>query len=438
MTDNPVRPPLVAAPPALERFVRADRAELLSLLDKLFERIRGLDHVLHVFEPGSPVREKVMAQARALLDRFPDPDVRPPLFGVPVGVKDIFRQQGEAIRCGSLLPPDVFFGPEAEAVTRLRQAGAIIMGRTATTELAYFEPAATCNPHDPERTPGGSSSGSAAGVAAGFFPLALGTQTAGSVIRPASYCGIAGFKPSFGRLPAEGVVYFARSLDQVGIFCATAAEAARAMAALDPEWRPVPAPRKLRLGLPVGPYLEQAAVACLGRLLAELARDSGRSGGRGLPAVPFEVVEVPCLEDIAEITVRHETLMAGEVAREQAACFTRYQRLYRPRTAAIIERGLCVSEAEMERSRASCRELRERLHGLMDEHGIDAFVCPATLGEADMGLSSTGSPAMNLPWSHAGLPALTVPLTEGPSGLPLGLQVVGRFGADEALLAAWA
>lgn len=423
---------LTALPPSFDSFTQADEPGLHGLYDGLFQRIEALDRELRVFEAGSPDRKKVDAQITRLFADHPKGATRPPLFGLPVGVKDIYRLKGEPTRCGALLPPDLFAGEDAALVTRLRQAGAVVLGRTATTEFAYFEPAATSNPHNPGHTPGGSSSGSAAGVAAGFFPLALGTQTVGSVIRPAAYCGVTGFKPSYGRLPAEGLVFFSRSVDHAGIFCSSPGDAARVMAAVDPTWEAVAAPLRLRLGVPTGPYLDQAAPDALRRfreLMPGLAESSGKMG------VAVEIVDTPCLPDIAKIAATHGALISRELAAEHAAWFQRYEALYRPRTAGLIRQGRELGDEVLVEGRDSCARLREELQRIMDDMGLDAWVCPAAVGEADKGLLGTGSPAMNLPWTHAGLPALTLPAGRGSQGLPLGLQLIGRFSADPFLLA---
>jgi len=423
--------PSLPTPLSLDVFTRAAPADLMARYEALLGRIAGQDPALNVFEHGSPDAERVMARVRELCALHPDPADRPPLFGVPVGVKDIFRIAGEAIRCGALLPPRLFAGPEAELVSRLRRAGAVILGRTVTTEFAYFEPGPTCNPHAPDRTPGGSSSGSAAGVAAGFFPLALGTQTVGSVIRPAAYCGVTGFKPSHGRLPVEGLVFFSRSVDHAGLFCASPEDAALTMAAVADAWTPAPAPQRPRLGVPSGPYLDQTSPEALQAFSAALAA-LGRANG---DAPALTVRDAPCLDDIAAIAARHGDLIAREFHGEHAAWFERYEALYRPRTAALLRQGRGLSGEVLAEGRASCADLRARLHAAMDAAGIDAWVCPSALGEADKGLLGTGSPAMNLPWTHAGLPALSIPAGTGPCGLPLGLQLVGRFGRDPELLA---
>lgn len=424
-------PEFVAAPPALDAFVHADEPKLFRLYEALFSRIEQLELELRCFAPGSLDENRVFRELRALLEEYPDPENRPPLFGVPVGVKDIFRVAGQYIRCGSLVPPDVFHGDEAACVTALKNAGAVVMGLTVTAEFAFFEPGPTANPHDLGRTPGGSSSGSAAGVAAGFFPLSLGTQTVGSVIRPAGYCGVVGFKPSQGRIPAEGVVFFSRSADQVGFFYAEPKDIDTVMAASFGPWRRAKTPETLRLGLPLGPYLDQAEPDTLERLQAFLSGIGEQSG------VKVELVDVNCLADIADITARHMDLISGEVCREHQRMdwFQRFAPLYRPRTAAIIENGLKIHDDRLEEGRNSMHELRRRLERLMIELNINAWAAPAAMGEAPEGLAATGAPAMNLPWTHAGLPIVSLPAGTGPNGMPLGLQFIGRFGQDEALVA---
>jgi len=402
------------------------KRELRKLVESRLDFLRSVDRRLHVLA-GPVDADAVRLQVDDLFERFPDPDRRPPLFGVPVGIKDIIRVEGVSIRCGSLLPPVLFEGPEAQCVRMLREAGAVIFAQTATTEFAYFEPAATRNPHNPGHTPGGSSSGSAAGVAAGAFPLALGTQTAGSVIRPASFCGVVGVKPSLGRIPTDGIVYFSRSVDHVGFFCRRVAEVSPVMRAFDPGWELPAKPGRLKAGVPDGPYLEQVPGDGLERFRKVLAL---------LEAGGIEIEWVGCLKDYGEIAARHRELMAAEFAAEQKGLFPEYEHLYRPGTAEIIRRGWSIPRERVIEARQSCGDLRRRLDALMREHGLDLWLSPSTLGEAPAGFGSTGSPAMNIPWTHAGVPVISLPCGCGPRGLPLGLQCAGRYGEDNRLAVA--
>jgi Asp-tRNA(Asn)/Glu-tRNA(Gln) amidotransferase A subunit family amidase len=402
----------------------ASQGALQSLVHEHMRLARSVDSTLHILAARID-EQAVQRRVEELFTQYPDPAHRPPLFGVPVGVKDIFRVDGASIRCGSLLPPVFFGGDEARCVRMLRDAGAIIFAQTATTEFAYFEAAATRNPHNPAHTPGGSSSGSAAGVAAGLFPLALGTQTVGSIVRPAAFCGVVGMKPSFGKIPTAGVVYFSPTVDHVGFFCRQVADIPAVMAAFEPHWTTKGNPERSRLGMPVGKYLDQLPGETMEWFEGIVAL---------LEAEGFEVVRTPCLDDIEEIAARHGDLIAAEFAREQEAWFTDYAHLYRPATRGIILKGRTITETRLAETHESCAALRRELGAVMDGHGLDLWICPSTLGEAPAGLGGTGSPAMNLPWTHAGLPVISLPCGRGGRGLPLGLQCIGRFGEDARLV----
>ena len=199
--------PLAATAAAL----RSGSLDLDAHIDAICDQIDAVEPQVQALLPEEGRRARLHRDADALLARHPQPAQRPPLFGALVGVKDIIHVDGYVTRAGAAVPPELFAGEEAAVVGLLRAAGALILGKTVTTEFAYFEPGPTHNPHNLAHTPGGSSSGSAAAVAAGFCELALGTQTIGSVIRPAAFCGIAGYKPTLGRIPTAGLVYFSRT-----------------------------------------------------------------------------------------------------------------------------------------------------------------------------------------------------------------------------------
>lgn len=352
-----------------------------------------------------------------------------PLRGAALGVKDIFHVDGLPTRAGSRLPPEELAGEEAESVRRLRDAGAVVLGKTVTTEFAYFEPGPTRNPRAPGRTPGGSSSGSAAAVAAGLCPLALGTQTIGSICRPAAYCGIVGFKATYDRVSRDGVIPLAPSLDHVGVLAADVAWARWAAAVLCDGWRegvePSGAPT---LAVPVGPFLELAEPA---------ARHHLRAVQRRLAAAGFAVREVPALLDHDDIATRHRALMAAEAARVHERWYGAHRDLYREKTAELIERGRRVGADEEEAGLAGRARLRHELETTMSNRGVDLWLSPAATGPPPLGLASTGDPAMNLPWTHAGLPTVALPAGTAGDGLPLAVQLTGRSGADEEVLA-WA
>jgi Asp-tRNA(Asn)/Glu-tRNA(Gln) amidotransferase A subunit family amidase len=397
------------------------------------DRIEQADGELHAFvdEPGRA--ERVRAELDALTRRWPDPDQRPPLYGVALGVKDVFRADGLPTRAGSTLPAEVFAGPEATAVTRLRAAGVVVAGKTVTAEFAYFAPGPTRNPHHPEHTPGGSSSGSAAAVAAGLVPLALGTQTVGSVVRPAAYCGCIGFKPTYGRVPCDGVIANAPTFDTVGLFAADLPLATEAAAALHYGWASAATVDRPVLGVPTGPYLEQADIGACGEFAAQIT---------ALRAAGYQVREVMALDDIAEVNRRQVTVNLVELARTHEPWFDRYAGHYRPQTAAAIRAGRSIDAASYTAALDGVHAFRRFMPNLMTDAGIDIWICPSATGPAPHGLDTTGSPAMSVPWTQAGLPALSLPAGAvardlGGPALPVGLQCVGRPGADEQLLA-WA
>lgn len=396
-----------------------------SYLEALERRTEEREPQVQALIPEPGRFERLRRDARALEARFPDRRARPALFGIPVGIKDIFRADGFATGAGSRLPHETFAGSQSKAVTRLVEAGALILGKTVSTEFAYFAPGATTNPHDVTRTPGGSSSGSAAAVAAGECPLTLGTQTIGSISRPASYCGVVGYKPSYDRISRDGVIPLSRSLDHVGPFAREVAGVRTAAAILCDEWQAVGESAQPRLGVPVGTYLEQA-------------EESGQALFAGicerLSEAGYEIVHVDAFPEFETLVARHEALVAAEAAEVHGDWLERFGELYHSRTVALIERGREVSETELAAARAGRQALRRELMVLMAERGIDLWISPAARGVAPLGLDSTGSPVMNLPWTHAGLPTVSVPAAVNAEGLPFGLQIAGSYWRDELLL----
>lgn len=415
--------------------LRDGRLSLIDYLDTLEAHINGREPEVLALLPEADRFGRLRQEAADLLAQYPDPTTRPPLFGVPVGVKDIFRVDGFATRAGSRLPPAVLAGEEATSVSALRAAGALILGKTVTTEFAYFAPGPTRHPISEalgeDYTPGGSSSGSAAAVAAGFCPLTLGTQTIGSVIRPAAFCGVVGFKPSLGRIPTTGVIPLSPSVDHVGFFTPTVADAALVAPHLCAGWQPHSPLSTLHsplvLGIPEGRYLERTSAEGLTHFRATCER---------LAEAGYTVRSVHAMPDFADIVERHNRLVAADAAQVHQQWFAEFGELYHERTADLIRRGQKVAADDLETARDGRFWLRQQLTDLMDEHGIDLWLSPAAPGPAPKGLDKTGDPVMNLPWTHAGLPAVTIPDGSSDNGLPLGLQVVGRFAADEYLLVA--
>jgi Asp-tRNA(Asn)/Glu-tRNA(Gln) amidotransferase A subunit family amidase len=407
--------------------LRTGQVDLLAHVDEMCDRLDKMDPQIEAMLPEPDRRNRVRSEAKALQERYPDAKNRPPLYGALVAVKDIFHVSGFVTRAGSVIPPELFAGPEAACVRSLRAAGALVLGKSVTTEFAYFEPGPTRNPHNLSHTPGGSSSGSAAAVAAGLCVLSLGTQTIGSIIRPATFCGVIGFKPTLGRVPTEGLVYFSRSLDQVGFFTQDMAGIELASSVLCGQWKPVPVPATLPvLGVPAGPYLQQAEAEAMEGFKQHLSK---------LENAGCRVIEVPALNRVAELNTLHRRLVFAEFAREHAEIYARHAPLYRKRTAEIIEIGKSVSDQELASLKANCVALRKELETSMIQAGIDLWVTPSALGPAPEGIHATGDPNMNLPWTHAGMPAITLPAGKAKNGLPLGVLFVAPFCSDEKLLA---
>ncbi|MFC7098839.1 amidase [Halobaculum marinum] len=391
------------------------------------DRIDERDGAVHAWVDDGKSRAWLTAEADAMERRHPDAAERPPLFGVPVGVKDIFHVDGLPTRAGSSLPPGELAGPEATAVRRLASAGALVAGKTHTTEFAYFEPGPTRNPHDLDHTPGGSSSGSAAAVANGTTPLALGSQTVGSVIRPAAFCGVVGYKPTFGRIPTDGVIPLSTSVDHVGFFTRDVAGARLAASVLLDGWDDDgtdSAAARPTLGVPDGPYLDQATA---------VGRDAFDAAIDALARAGYDLVNVPAFDDIDAVNERHDTLVAADAALAHGDWYTAYPDRYADATAELIEEGRQAPVSALVRGRRGRAELRRTLAARAADHDVDAWVAPAAPGPAPEGIDDTGDPVMNLPWTHAGLPTVGLPAGE-VDGLPVGVQVAGAFGSDERLL----
>ena len=386
--------------------------------------VRQLEQRLEVEEPRIRALVPEPHRSERLLSECANLPLGP-LRGVPIGVKDIFQVEGLPTRAGSRLPADELGGPEADSVQALRRAGGLVLGKTISTEFAYFAPGPTRNPHDPRHTPGGSSSGSAAAVAAGYCPLALGTQTIGSISRPASYCGVVGYKPTYGRISTAGVIPLSPSLDHVGTFTASVPDAAIVAALLCAGWKEAKPDHRPVLAIPSGPFLERATDT--GRRHFEVVCEA-------LAAAAWEVREIQTFPDIDDIQARHQLILAGEAATVHEKWYPRFQDLYHPKTRQLVERGREISSATLAETLPSCERLREELLQSMSQHQIDLWISPAATGPAPEGLDSTGDPIMSLPWTHAGLPTLSLPSGTLDSGLPMGLQIAAGWGRDEFLL----
>lgn len=410
---------------SLANALRSGQLSIVAYLNRLEDRLNEREGAVQAFLPEEKRFERLRREAADLVERYPQPMRRPSLFGLPIGVKDIFHVDGFVTRAGSKLPVAALQGQEARSVGLLKEAGALIMGKTVTTEFAYFGPGPTRNPNNLNHTPGGSSSGSAAAVAAGFCPIATGTQTIGSIIRPASYCGIVGYKPSYDRISRSGVIPLSPSLDHVGLFATDVAGAELVASVLCPDWQIAVNDRAPILGIPTGTYLEKASSEALEHFDATCDRlvESG-----------YTLKPVDAMPDYEEIFARHQLIVAAEAAQIHSQWYEDYADHYHPKTSELIMRGRDISVAELVEALEGRQILRRELTALMDEHELDLWIAPAAPGPAPEGIGYTGDPVMNLPWTHAGLPTVALPTGKSSHGLPMGIQAAGRWYADEMML----
>jgi Asp-tRNA(Asn)/Glu-tRNA(Gln) amidotransferase A subunit family amidase len=414
--------------------VREGRISSVELVEDCLRRVEEVDGEIQAWAFLDP--DHARRQARAADEHRMAGRAIGPLHGVPIGIKDIFDTSDYPTEFGSALWTGRTPRYDAAAVARLRAAGAVILGKTVTTEYAYFHPGKTRNPHDPSRTPGGSSSGSAAAVAAGMVPAAIGSQTNGSVIRPASFCGVVGFKPTHGLIPRTGALLLSRALDHVGVFARSVTDAALLADVLighddeDPDTRPIASPQLAltaagepplppRLAFVKGPawkaaepYLDEAfgeLVAALGDVVQPV--ELGSSFDR---AIEFQGTVMSV--DMAH-NFRRDLAQGGDALSVQLK-----ELLVR----GTKQTALTYLEA------ISARETYNRLlDDLFNEY--DALLTASAPGEAPVG-TATGNPIFCSTWTYVGTPAVSLPLLQGPNGLPIGVQLIGRRGNDARLL----
>jgi Asp-tRNA(Asn)/Glu-tRNA(Gln) amidotransferase A subunit family amidase len=416
----------------LARAMAARELRAATLAEALIERSAALDPELHVWAAFDAARMRQAAQAS---DRARASSALQPLRGLPVAVKDIIDVAGWPTAYGSPIYAGHVSQVDAACVALVRSAGAYVMGKSVTTELANFTPANTRHPLKKGHTPGGSSSGSAAAVAAGIVPLALGTQTAGSVIRPAAYCGVVGYKPSPGCIPRAGVKLNADTLDEVGVLARNVGDAAllaQALAGLTLTWDLHTGELSTRQAPSIGVTLtSRASVACKAThtMIDRAAKQLANAGA--------SVHEAAWPASFDALFDAQRTVQAFETARALAPewHYRRHQ-LSKP-LAAFIEEGQGIEAGIYVRALATARRARQGLDALFGH--ADVLITPAAPSAAPQGLLSTGDPVFNRPWQLLGCPCITIPVASTADGLPLGLQVVARPQDDARLfaVAAW-
>lgn len=415
--------------PKLHELGAAQAAALLArrelkaedLVRACLERVAARNDDIHAFVHLDAV--SALAQARAL-DAGP---VRGPLHGLPIGVKDIFDTSDLPTAYGSAVYAHHRPATDAASVALCREAGAVVLGKTVTTEFAYFTPGPTVNPHNALHTPGGSSSGSAAAVADHMVPLALGTQTAGSIIRPAAYCGVVGYKPSLGRVVGAGVKSLSPTMDVIGGFGRDVRDVALLGAVLTGDLRLLEGHEHgtLRIGLFPSPSWAQADAdtqKAWEQATQALARNSDSCQDVAMP------------QDFDELIQLQKDVMTFEMARSLSFERLRHREALSPALVALLDAGIGIDGATHAARLQRTAEWRLRVDALFERH--DVLLTPSTMGAAPAGLAATGDPLFCRSWSLLGLPAVHLPFARNAKGLPVGLQLVGRMGEDHKLLAA--
>ena len=382
------------------------------------DAIDSLEGEIRAWAWLDPARARERARSASRLGALASPG---PLLGVPYGAKDIFDTADMPTEWGSPAQRGRRPGTDCELVAKLDSLGAVLVGKTHTTAYAYFDPAPTRNPRNTAHTPGGSSSGSAAAVAAGMVPLAIGSQTQGSVLRPASFCGIAGFKPTFGLLPLGGVMRFAPTLDHAGLFARDSSDIRVAWRALGLETEADPASEITVLDWPPGNRVEPAMAAAFRSAIQTLAAGGIRVTRAARPPL------FPALPGAAR------TVMAWEAAREHWEDYRASGAAIGARLAALLEEGSEIPAGEYRSAGAFLRSARTAFAAWSADHPVIAT--PAAPGPAPAGLGSTGDPRCNAPFTALGVPAISIPMPVAEGELPLGLQLAGRAGEDSRLLA---
>jgi len=384
----------------LTEWLNASRRKRELAFQPCLDRIRAMDTSIHAWVQVLPQR----------------PTGNGKLAEIPFGAKDIIETRGLATEYGSPIYKGRIGTEDAAIIREMRQRGAILLGKTETTAFAYRTPGPTRNPRDLEHTPGGSSSGSAAAVAAGMVPVAIGEQTQGSVLRPASFCGVTGFKPSYGLLSMDGVLPLAKSLDTLGFFTHTPADMLLLWESMG---HPTGRAEDFVLGAPEPvPEVEPAMLSAFRNALSAL-----RTAGASIQSIDIAGI-------LAKLADASKTVMFYEGARFHRQRFTEYgSRL--ADLANLVREGLQIPEGRYDEARRYIAQCRNRLAEMYKATPV--ILVPAATGPAPLGLSSTGDPRMNAPWTALGTPAISIPLSV-PSGLPLGLQLTADHGQDARVL----
>jgi Asp-tRNA(Asn)/Glu-tRNA(Gln) amidotransferase A subunit family amidase len=410
------------APNSLLKLTASLREGIVTPRDAVADSLKSIAHTEESIRAWVSVDEEGAIRQATSLETAGG--MQGPLWGVPVAVKDLIDVQGLPTGCGSPLKGGIPAEVDADCVRLLREAGAVVLGKTVTTEFGYFSPGPTRNPVNTEHTPGGSSSGSAAAVAAGVVPLAIGTQTAGSLTRPACYCGVAGFVAAQGQFSMTGITGLSKSLDSLGLLARSVKEVRYAWDSLS--GHKASEPRDILTSADILVWNGSGLDELSPHMTEALQHTSSLlSNGHQI-----HVIEWADHELIRDLATDHATVMAAEAAVERSDELTQTEALSKPFIDLLITgRGIRESDyrAALERIAAA------RLKFLALLERFDAVLGPAALGPAPLGIDATGSPILSRPWQAMGMPALTIPGLRSPSGMPLGLQLIGVPGREPKL-----
>jgi len=418
------------------RMIREGIVTSVQMVEACLARVREVDATVQAWAFLDP--EHALAQARAADELRMSGQPTGPLLGVPVGLKDIIDTADMPTENGSVLHAGRTPSRDASVASLLRGAGAVIMGKTVTTEFATRTPGKTRNPHNPAHTPGGSSSGSAAAVAAGMVPLALGSQTTGSTIRPAAFCGVYGLKPTHGLIPRHGMLRLSRSLDHVGLFARAVEDVALLLETLaahderDPDSRPrarVPYGEVAAAEPPLPPMFGFMKTSLWDRVDA----DAREAFGELVASLGGRVEEIELAVPAGEVLELQRAIGGAEIAINLRREWEKGREKLSPALQARIEHGRQVRAVDYLVALSQIPSLNDSLTELFEQR-FDAILTPAAFGTAPAGLESTGDPAFCAVWTLCGVPSLSVPLMQGANDLPLGVQLVGARHRDGQLL----
>ena len=426
---------------AVEMVQSLKKGEITSeeLVKSYIEQIKKKEKEVEAWEFFD--QELVLNQAKKL-DELHQSGKHGDLHGIPVGIKDIFDTENMPTTDGTEIHKENPSWNDCTVVSKLKQAGAIIMGKTVTAELAYYSPGKTKNPHDTTRTPGGSSSGSAAAVASHMVPLAVGSQTNGSVIRPASYCGVVGYKPTKGLISRHLVLQISRALDQVGVFANSIEDAALISEQLighdkqDPDTSLNPRPKLLAASKekpPAEPVLAHIKLP----FMNELEEDVKEGFKEIKDELKGKVDEIELPKGFAAIPDWHKIIMESDMARSFSEEYKKSKNKLSDKIIEAIERGMKYTSVEYNNALAKADVANAYFNQFF--HDYDAILTPSACGEAPKGLKSTGNPIFCTIWTYCGMPCISLPLLQGKNGLPVGVQLVSSLFDDERLFrnASW-